>query len=183
MPAIVLIRYGVFALFVAGAGVSLAAWAVRTRQVSPFSTLGRLLRGVSEPFVRPMEALLVRRGGNPQNAAWWIFGIALVGGIVVISVATWLVGAFASAAATATSGRGVFHLIIYYAGQLLMLALIVRVIASWFGAFQYNRWVRPAYLLTDWFIVPLQKIIPPVGGFDLTPLVAWIVLRWVLSVL
>ena len=72
-------------------------------------------------------------------------------------------------------------MIIYYAGQLLMLALIVRVIASWFGAFQYNRWVRPAYLLTDWFIVPLQKIIPPVGGFDLTPLVAWIVLRWVLS--
>ena len=182
-----LIRYIVFAVFVAGAVISLAAWAVRTRQVSPFSALGRALRGLSEPFVRPMERWLLQRGGNPQNAAWWIFGLTLAGGIAVITVATWLISAAAIASTAATSGRGVVRLLVYYAGQLILLALIVRVIGSWIGAFRYSRWMRPAYLLTDWIIEPLQKIIPPVGMVDLTPLIAWfgiqILLRWVMSVL
>jgi YggT family protein len=134
-----------------------------------------------------MERWLVQRGGNPQNAAWWIFGITLVGGILVITVATWLISAVTVASATATSGRGLVRLVVYYAGQLVLLALIMRVIGSWLGAFRYNRWMRPVYLLTDWIIQPLQKIIPPVGVIDFTPLIAWfgiqMLLKWVVSVL
>ncbi|MBI4500378.1 MAG: YggT family protein [Gemmatimonadetes bacterium] len=187
MRELVFIRYAVFAMFLAGAVIALAAWAVRTRQVSPFSALGRALRSISEPFVRPTEHWLLKRGGNPQNAAWWIFGIALIGGIVMITLATWIVGALAVASHTATSGRGIVRLIVYYTGQLILLALIIRVIGSWFGAFRFSKWMRPVYLITDWIIEPLRKIIPPVGMIDLTPLIAWfgiqIVLRWVMSVL
>ena len=54
---------------------------------------------------------------------------------------------------------------------LLKVALIVRVISSWFGRGEYSRWLRPAYWLTDWLIRPLRRVVPPVGMFDLTPLV------------
>jgi YggT family protein len=173
VPAIQIIRYAVFAVFVAGAAVALAGWAVRTRAVNPFSGLGRALRGLSEPFVRPMEHWLVKNGHNPQNAPLWIFGITLVGGILVITTATWMIRQISFASSSASSGRGIFRLVVYYAGNLILLALIVRVIASWFGQFRYAKWMRPVYLLTDWIIKPLQKIIPPIGMIDITPMIAW----------
>jgi YggT family protein len=33
--------------------------------------------------------------------------------------------------------------------------------------------MRPAYVLTDWMVEPLRRVVPPIGMFDLTPLVAW----------
>ncbi|KPK09185.1 MAG: hypothetical protein AMS20_00910 [Gemmatimonas sp. SG8_28] len=65
------------------------------------------------------------------------------------------------------------QLVVYYGSQLLLLALILRVIGSWFGIGRFNRWMRPAYVLTDWIVEPLRRVVPPIGMFDLTPLVAW----------
>jgi YggT family protein len=59
---------------------------------------------------------------------------------------------------------------------LLMAALIVRVIASWFGLSPYRPWMRPVMLLTDWIIDPIRRILPPFGMIDFSPLVAWLVL-------
>lgn len=87
MQFLPILRYGVFAVVLASALISVASWAVRTRRVSPFSPLGRLLRGVSEPLVKLVERLLVKNGGNPQNAPLWIFLVALIGGIAVVALA------------------------------------------------------------------------------------------------
>ena len=170
------LRYVVFAFFVAGAAIALAASAVRKRQVNPFSPLGRALKGISEPFVRPMERWILSRGGNPQNAGFWIFGITVVGGIVVIATANWIAGQAFLARSLSGSPTGIVRLILHYAIRLLQLALVVRVIASFFGQFRYSWWVRPAYLLTDWLVEPLRRIIPPMGPFDLSVLVAWLLL-------
>ena len=64
----VLARYAVFAVFVLSVVVAFAAWLVRARRVSPFGALGRALRAASDPLIRPVEARLVRLGGNPVNA-------------------------------------------------------------------------------------------------------------------
>jgi YggT family protein len=60
--------------------------------------------------------------------------------------------------------------------SVLKFALIVRVIASWFGLSPYSRWMRPVHWLTDWIIRPLRRVVPPLGPIDITPLVAWLVL-------
>lgn len=60
--------------------------------------------------------------------------------------------------------------------QVIMLALIVRVVASWFGHGPYTRWLRPAYLLTDWLVTPIRRFLPPFGMIDLSPLVAYVAL-------
>jgi YggT family protein len=176
------LRYLVFAAFVLSGLIAVGSWAVRTRRISPFSGAARLIRTLTDPVINPMERWVHRRGGNPQHAPWWLLGVVVVGGILLISVAQWLVVQFARASfATSAGPRGLLRLTVYYAGQLVLIALIVRVIASWFGAFRYSPWMRPVYFLTDWIIKPLRKIIPPLGMVDITPLVAWIALRVALS--
>jgi YggT family protein len=170
-------RYIVFGLVVVAALVALGSWLVRTRRVSPFSALGRALRTLTEPVMRPMERRLVRMGGNPSNAGGWLVIFTAIAGILLVSLAGWLVNTFLVVHAAATAGpRQTFGLIIDLLYRLLFFALIVRVIAAWFGMFRYSRWIRPAYILTDWLVEPIRRIVPPVSGWDLSPIVAVVVL-------
>src|SRR5438093_13161351 len=70
-----LARYTVFAAFSLSVLVAFASWLVRARRVPPFGALGRTLRAVSEPVIRPVEARLVRLGGNPVHAGSWRVGV------------------------------------------------------------------------------------------------------------
>jgi YggT family protein len=171
------LRYTVLGLAVLAAIVALGSWLVRTRRVSPFGVLGRTLRSVTDPIVRPVERRLVRMGGNPTHAGGWLVVVTAVAGIVLLSLAGWLVGTFQTARVAASGGpRGTFLLIVDLSYRILFAALIVRVIAAWFGMFRYSRWVRPAYILTDWIVEPIRRVVPPLGAVDLSPLVAMIAL-------
>src|SRR3989442_7370050 len=80
MPELqVCVRSVVFAAFSASVLVALASWLVRTRRISPFGALGRTLRTASDPLIRPIETRLVRAGGNPVHAGWWLV-VAVAGG-------------------------------------------------------------------------------------------------------
>ncbi len=177
----VLARYAVFAVFVLSVVVALAAWLLRTRRVSPFGALGRALRGASDPLIRPVEARLVRLGGNPVNAAWWLVVVVALGGIVLLSLLDWAVGTVYGITAAAGGGpRAVLAFLIGALYSILFAALLIRVIGSWFGVFRYSRWMRPAYVLTDWLVEPIRRLLPPMGALDWSPLVAWLVL-WLLK--
>jgi uncharacterized protein YggT (Ycf19 family) len=171
------LRYAVFALVSLAVLVAVLSWLVRERHVSPFGPLGRLCRAVSDPFLKPIERRLVRGGGNPVQAGWWLVLGTAVLGLVVIFLAKWLVGVGLDVSAAARGGRGaVFRLAVNWAYLLLVGALIVRVVASWFGMFRYNKWIRPAYVLTDWIVRPLGRVLPQFSGWDWSPLVAWLLL-------
>jgi YggT family protein len=70
---------------------------------------------------------------------------------------------------------------------LLIFAIVVNAILSWLVAFDVinlrNRFVYQFSRLLDAvtapILRPLQKIIPPLGGIDITPLIALIVLQGV----
>jgi YggT family protein len=177
----VVARYVVVAAFGVSVIVALASWLVRTRRVSPFSALGRTLRAGSEPLIRPLETRLVRAGGNPVHAAWWLVVGVAAAGVLLLSLVSWLVGAlYGAGAAFAVGPRAVLALLVVVAYNVLFAALLVRVVASWFGAFRYTTWLRPAYVLTDWVVEPIRRLLPPTGGVDWSPLAAWLVL-WVLK--
>lgn len=178
-----LIRGLAFGLFVISAFVAFGSWAVMTRRINPFSRTGQAIRRFTDPILEPVEHAVRKRGGNPRNAGWWILGASVVGGILLISITEWLIVQWARIAMASGAGfRGVLRLVVYYAGQILVIALIVRVIGSWFGVGRFNRWMRPAYLLTDWIVEPLRKIVPPIGRIDITPIVAWFLIQIVTSI-
>jgi YggT family protein len=40
--------------------------------------------------------------------------------------------------------------------------------------------VRWSYRLTEPILGPLRRVLPPLGMFDLSPIVAWLLLEWVI---
>jgi YggT family protein len=174
-------RYVVFAAFCLAALVAFGAWLVRTRRLSPFGGLSRTLRSATDPVIRPIERRLVRAGSNPVLAGWWlVIGAALLG-VLLLSLLDWLTQISFELAGAAHGGpRALIGLAIVIAYNVLVVALFVRVIGTWIGAFRYTRWMRPAYALTDWLVEPLRRALPQTGAFDFSPLVAWLLL-WILK--
>jgi YggT family protein len=176
-PFFTVVRYLIFAVVALSALVALGSWLVRTRRVSPFSALGRGLRSSTDSILRPLERRIVRMGGNPAHAGGWLVVITAVAGIVLVSLFGWLMTTFEVARAAALSGpRATISLSVDLAYRIVIFALLVRVIASWFGMGRYSRWIRPAYILTDWIVEPIRRIVPPFGAMDVSPLVAWFAL-------
>jgi YggT family protein len=183
MPVYDALRLAIVVIAGAAVVVALGSWAVTTRRISPFSRVARVIRGVSDPVLRPVEHWLVARGRNPQDAPWWLLGMVVVASILVLTVFQWLWATVADLAAAGRSGpRSTIRLLVYLAFQLILFSLIARVVGSWFGAGRFNRWLRPTYLLTDWIVEPLRRFIPPIGIIDVTPLAAWLALQILLSV-
>jgi YggT family protein len=159
--------------------IALTHWAVRTRRLNPFGAWPRLVRRVSDPMLNTLERRIVRAGGSPQDAPLWLIGIVIVGGLVLLSLTRWLLGTILQFQDVAGAGpRAGLHTLIGIAFSLVMAALFIRVIASWLGISRYRRWMRPVFVLTDWVVEPIHRILPPMGMIDFSPMVAWLVL-WV----
>lgn len=167
------------ALALAGfAGLTaLTHWAVRNKRLNPFGTTSKTVRSLSDPFLRPIESRIVRRGGNPQDASLWFLGLAVVAGLIVITVVRWLVEIVYSLRALADASVGTWiQLTISWTFSLVIAAIFVRFIGSWLGLGRHTRWMRPVFLLTDWIVEPIRRAIPPMGVIDLSPFVAYIFL-------
>mgnify|MGYP002781055145 CR=1 FL=1 len=167
-------------LLVGAIGVAVAAgasWAVRTRRISPFSGAGRLVRTRIDPLFAPMERRLLRAGGMPANAPWWTLFACVAGGVVLLSLLGFVRGQLLGAMAALQAGpRGLVVLLVSWTFALLQLALLVRVVSSWFQLSPYERWVSWAFVLTEWFLAPLRRVLPPFGMVDVSPLVAYFAL-------
>ncbi len=60
--------------------------------------------------------------------------------------------------------------------KLFAFAILIRVVLSWVGQGSFNPAVAFIHSLTDPILRPFQRIIPSVGGLDLSPLFATILL-------
>jgi YggT family protein len=148
-------------------------WGVRTRRISPFSRTARVIRGRVDPLVTPIERIVVRAGGTPAAAPWWALVAVVVGGIVLISILNLLGGILYQIIAIAQQPSEAPLILLSWAFSILKLGLIVRVVSSWLPISPYSKWIRWSYVLTDWMIVPLRRLIPSIGMIDITPIVAW----------
>ena len=59
---------------------------------------------------------------------------------------------------------------------IFIFVLIVRAIFSWFPGMLYSEAGRIILLATEWYLAPIRRAIPPVGGLDLSFLVGIILL-------
>jgi YggT family protein len=152
-------------------------WLVRTRRISPFGSVARWFRRAVDPMIMPVERRIVRAGGSPVSAPWWTLVAVVVGGILLIVGLEFVRNIIVSAVISASRGtRGLYDLLVSWTFGILQLALIVRIIASWFQMSPYSRWTRWSYPLTEWLLRPLRSVIPPLGMIDVTPIVAYFVL-------
>jgi YggT family protein len=169
----------VVAVFAYAVVVAATHWAVRSHRLNPFGGWARFVRRISEPVLRPLERRILRAGGSPSDAPLWLLGIALVGGLVLISLMRWAIGVTYELGALAQAQpRDWLIAAVSWVFRILMVALLVRVIGSWFGVSPYAKWMRPFVWLTEWLLEPLRRLLPPFGPLDLSPMVAYLLL-WI----
>lgn len=159
-------------------------WAVRTRKISPFNPVARFCRTTIDPFIAPIERRVIRAGGTPAAAPLWALAAVVIGGILLLTLLDLIrIEVIRSIVASQEGAAGVFHLLVSWTFTILRFALIVRVISSWLPISPYSPWIRWSYALSEPILAPLRRIVPNLGGLDITPILAYFLLSIVESVL
>ncbi|MDP9201465.1 MAG: YggT family protein [Gemmatimonadota bacterium] len=159
-------------------------WAVRARKISPFNAVARFCRSTVDPFIVPIERRVVRAGGTPASAPLWALAAVVLGGIVLLTFLDIVrLQVVRSIIASNDGTAGIFHLLVSWTFTVLKIALVVRVISSWLPISPYSRWIRWSYLLSEPILAPMRRIVPSLGGLDLTPILAYFLLNLTESIL
>jgi YggT family protein len=73
--------------------------------------------------------------------------------------------------------------LLIYVLYAFMIILFVRVAFSWVSPYPTNAVSRFAFRVTDPVISPVRRYVPPVSGLDLSPLVVWLVVVFIIAAL
>jgi YggT family protein len=159
-------------------------WAVRTRKISPFNAVARFFRSSVDPFIAPVERKVLRAGGTPASAPLWALVAVVIGGIIIISALDFIRAEVVRAMYFSNQGSaGIFRLLVSWTFSILKIALLVRVVSSWLPVSPYSKWISWSFRLTEPILAPLRRIVPTLGAFDITPIVAYFLLGLIQSFL
>ena len=70
---------------------------------------------------------------------------------------------------------------LYYLLQILLVAILIRVVLTWFPVDPSNPIIRVLYEVTEPVLAPFRRVIPRIGMFDLSPIAAMLVIQVILS--
>jgi YggT family protein len=164
--------------------ICLLDWAVRTRKISPFNAIARFCRSTVDPLIVPIERRVVRAGGTPASAPLWALVVVVVGGILLLTFLDFIrLQVARSFIASQGGSAGIYHLLVSWTFTILKIALLVRVISSWLPISPFSAWVRWSYALSEPILTPMRRIVPNLGGLDITPILAYFLLSIVESLL
>ena len=76
----------------------------------------------------------------------------------------------------------IFYLI-RTAFEIYFILLLVRILGSWIPSLAHSKFMRFVGFYTDPYLNVFRRIIPPIGGLDISPVLAFFVLRGVEQVL
>ncbi len=159
------------------AAVAAADWAARTRRINPFSSVARFLRSNVDPRLAGVERQVTRAGGHQSAAPLWAVVAYVVIAALILAALDMVLSLLGQAMAATTMGPGgIFSLLVHWTFAFLRLAILVRVIGSWFPRLAASPWLRWSHGATEWMLGPLRRVIPSVGMIDITPIIAYFAL-------
>jgi len=71
-----------------------------------------------------------------------------------------------------------FELVLY----AFLICLLVRSVFSWIEPYPRNRVHRLAFDITEPFLRPVRRFVPPFGGIDISFIVVWVAILLLLGV-
>ncbi len=146
--------------------------------LNPFAWTSRTIRRLSDGIVIPVRAGLRGFGVEPKFAPLVVILISILLGFfllqLVSTIFTTMVGVIDA------SQRGAFFWVIgfvlYGLLSIYSLLIIIRIIFSW-GMLDYsNRVMRFLVDVTEPLLGPLRRVVPLLGRFDISPIVALLIL-------
>lgn len=150
--------------------------------LNPFSWSSRTIRRLTDPIIGPVRRGISSVGVDPKFAPLVaILLTVLIGWLalqLVTSIANTLAGVVLSVAAQAfvpAIGYVLYGLLSFYS-----LLIFIRIIFSWGRVAYSNRAMRLLVNATEPLLGPLRRIVPTVGMFDISPIVAFLIV-WLLQ--
>ena len=173
-----ILRTALLSIAVVFGAICVLDWAVRTRKISPFNAVARFCRSTVDPIISPIERRVVRAGGTPAAAPLWALVVVVIGGILLLTLVDMVrLEVVRSMLAAQEGTAGIFHLLVSWTFWILKAAIVVRVISSWLPISPYSPWVRWSYQLSEPVLAPFRRVIPNLGGLDISPIIAFILLN------
>lgn len=150
--------------------------------LNPFGWSSITIRRLTDPFIGPVRRTLARMAVDPKYAPLVAILTAILLGWFVLQlvagIANTLAGILVSLGAhslIATMGYLLYGLLGLYS-----LAIFVRIILSWGTVGYRNSFTRFLINVTEPLLGLLRRYVPPVGAFDISPIVAFVII-WLLQ--
>lgn len=180
-PIVWLVVWGAFLAFLA---LMILRLVFNYADPNPFGAIGRFgfnLRKVTERFVYPAARLLANFRVDVRLAPLVVVFVALVITYFSLSV---LGNAFAvidglSSSIFTGNVKATIGWILYGLLSLFVLFILIRFISSWF-VFTKSTFFGFVKKVTDPVMIPAQRMIPPMGMFDLSAMIV-LILIWILQ--
>ncbi|HEV2704662.1 MAG TPA: YggT family protein [Pyrinomonadaceae bacterium] len=171
----------VIVVIVTMVALMLARFILNYADVNPFSSPVLFVRRFTDPFVNPVRRALMGFGIQPNGAPLFVVLLTILLGyfvyILTASVLNTLAGILlALTSGSATGVVAIVGYLLYGALALYGLLIMIRIIFSWGQVSYGNRLMRLLVNVTDPLLLPLRRIIPPLGMFDISPIVAFIII-------
>ncbi|MBC8029990.1 MAG: YggT family protein [Pyrinomonadaceae bacterium] len=145
--------------------------------LNPFSWSSRTIRRLTDPLIGPVRRAIASAGVDPKFAPLVTILLAVLLGWLALqlltSIANTLAGIVLSLAAQAfvpAIGYVLYGLLSFYS-----LLIFIRIIFSWGRVSYSNRLMRWIVNATEPLLGPLRRIVPTVGMFDISPIVAFLI--------
>jgi YggT family protein len=171
------IWYAIAGVILVVIALMLARLILNKADLNPFSQPVILIRRWTDPLVNPVRRPLVQMGFSPNLAPLVTILITILLGYfasqffgAVLFTARGLILSVGRASPISFVGYLLFGLLAFYS-----LMIFMRVVISW-GASPTNRLLHFLIRVTEPLLAPFRRIIPPLGMFDITPIVVLILL-------
>ncbi len=140
-------------------------------RADPYNPLAQFLVKVTNPALRPLRRIVPTWGRVDLAAVVLMLALQITFLIIVLMIKG--AGAFSFGALFFSAVHDLLRLAI----NVFFFAILIQVIISWINPGGYNPALALIYNLTEPVLRPAQRILPPVGGLDLSPLVAMVGLQ------
>lgn len=146
-------------------------------RVDSWNPLFQFIVAVTNPLVRPLRRLLPPVGRVDSATLAALFGLQLVGTVVLVRIAC--AGEASPFELLAIAVLSLVRLLL----RVWFWAILIYVILSWVAPRGYNPATAPLAGLVEPVLAPFRRLVPLIGGIDLSPLFAMIALQALILVL
>jgi YggT family protein len=150
--------------------------------LNPFGWSSLTIRRLTDPFIGPIRRALMGFGVDPKYAPLVTILLVVLVGWFALQLVSSVANTFAGIIVSIGGGSlaPVIGYVLYGMVSLYILLIFIRIIFSWGMASYSNRVMRFLVNVTEPMLGPLRRIVPLVGAFDISPIVAFMIL-WLLQ--
>ena len=150
--------------------------------LNPFGWASRTLRRLTDPFVIPVRGALRQVGIDPKFAPLVVILVSILLGYFLLQLVATIAMTVTGVIDSLLTGAivSVLGFILYGLISIYILLVFMRIIFSWGMVSYTNRLMRFLVNATEPLLAPLRRMIPPLGPFDISPIVAFLIL-WLLQ--